>query len=93
MIGMLQAVAPFRHLDQPIRINVPHSKVPGGQGPSEKFLKQQAQSHGLGAGDAPAHKESGPPGDAPVAGDSYTSNIPGEQVNVGGQEINERPAQ
>ncbi|OJD39761.1 uncharacterized protein BKCO1_2000176 [Diplodia corticola] len=80
---------------------MPHSKVPGGQAPSDKFLKQQAQSHGLGADNAPAHKEGGAPGDAPVAGDSYTSNVgvgadatnvPGEQGDVG-QKINERPAQ
>lgn len=80
---------------------MPHSKTPGGQGPSDKYLKQQAQTHGLGADNAPGHKEGGAPGDAPVAGDSYTSNVgidngatnqPGEQGNIG-QKINERPAQ
>ncbi|KAJ9660335.1 hypothetical protein H2198_002643 [Neophaeococcomyces mojaviensis] len=48
-------------------------------------------AHGLGADNAPGHKQGGKPGDAPVAGDSYVSNVgvdagtnqPGESGNVG----------
>ncbi|KAF2218817.1 hypothetical protein BDZ85DRAFT_207272 [Elsinoe ampelina] len=67
---------------------MPHSKTPGGQAPSEKFQKQQAQTHGLGADNAPAHKDAPAPGEAPVAKDSgglstvgidAGSNQPGEK--------------
>ncbi|KAH8763676.1 hypothetical protein F5883DRAFT_715993 [Diaporthe sp. PMI_573] len=46
------------------------TKTAGGQEPSDKFLKQQAQAQGLGADNAPAHKEGHAPGEAPVASDS-----------------------
>ncbi|KAI3395198.1 hypothetical protein diail_1692 [Diaporthe ilicicola] len=46
------------------------TKTAGGQEPSDKFLKKQAQAQGLGAENAPAHKEGHAPGEAPVASDS-----------------------
>ncbi|KAK5074025.1 hypothetical protein LTS08_008037 [Lithohypha guttulata] len=68
-----------------------HSKTPGGAGASDKFKKQQAEKHGLGADNAPGHKDAAAPGEAPVAGDSYVSTVgidngtnqPGEKGNVG----------
>ncbi|KAK5947242.1 hypothetical protein PMZ80_001391 [Knufia obscura] len=70
---------------------MPHSKTPGGQAASAKFEKQQAQTHGTGADNAPGHTEAKKPGEAPVAGDSYAgtvgvdngTNQPGEAGNVG----------
>ncbi|PSK56817.1 hypothetical protein C1H76_0687 [Elsinoe australis] len=49
---------------------MPHSKTPGGQAASDKFQKQQAQTHGLGADNAPGHSEGKAPGETPVAKDS-----------------------
>ncbi|KAF2093738.1 hypothetical protein NA57DRAFT_81240 [Rhizodiscina lignyota] len=68
-----------------------HSKTPGGQAMSAKAAKKDAQAHGLGADNAPAHKEGHAPGEAPVASDSYNSNVgvdtrtnqPGERGDVG----------
>jgi hypothetical protein len=50
---------------------------------------------GLGADNAPAHKEGHVPGEAPVASDSYTASQPGTKVgekgNVG-QIVGEKPS-
>ncbi|PNS17559.1 hypothetical protein CAC42_8102 [Sphaceloma murrayae] len=55
---------------------MPHTKTPGGQAASDKFQKQQAQTHGLGADNAPGHTEGSKPGEVPVAKDSGTlSNV------------------
>ncbi|KAL1301969.1 hypothetical protein AAFC00_002424 [Neodothiora populina] len=54
---------------------MPHSKTPGGAGASAKFEKQQAQTHGTGADNAPGHTEASRPGEAPVASDSGISNV------------------
>ncbi|KAF4548987.1 Hypothetical protein D9617_24g017010 [Elsinoe fawcettii] len=54
---------------------MPHSKTPGGQAASDKFNKQQAQTHGLGADNAPGHKDAPAPGEAPVASDSGLSTV------------------
>ncbi|KAK7921388.1 hypothetical protein PG985_009410 [Apiospora marii] len=62
------------------------SKTPGSNNAaSDTFLKQQAEAKGLGADNAPAHKEAPAPGEAPVASDSgivgggNATNIPGEK--------------
>ncbi|KAF2157903.1 hypothetical protein K461DRAFT_290171 [Myriangium duriaei CBS 260.36] len=54
---------------------MPHTKTPGGQAASDKFQKQQAQTHGLGADNAHDAKPHPAPGSAPVAGDSTVSNV------------------
>ncbi|KAK7756374.1 hypothetical protein SLS62_001600 [Diatrype stigma] len=75
------------------------SKTPGqNQGAaSETFLKKQAAAQGLGAPNAPAHKEGHAPGEAPVASDSGvtnvgieggTTNIPGEK-GISGEPVRE----
>ncbi|KAJ0108173.1 hypothetical protein J7T55_000138 [Diaporthe amygdali] len=51
------------------------TKTAGGQEPSDKFLKHQAEAQGLGAETASAHKEGHAPGEAPVASDS---GLPGK---------------
>ncbi|GAW15133.1 hypothetical protein ANO14919_045420 [Xylariales sp. No.14919] len=52
------------------------SKTPGqNNAASDKFLKKQAESQGLGAPNAPAHKEGHRPGEAPVASDSGVTNV------------------
>ncbi|KAH8678202.1 hypothetical protein BX600DRAFT_545836 [Xylariales sp. PMI_506] len=79
------------------------SKTPGSNNAASKtFLKKQAEAQGLGAANAPAHKEPHAPGEAPVASDSGitdvgieggSTNIPGEKglkdVPVSGER--ERP--
>ncbi|KAK7977274.1 hypothetical protein PG996_003344 [Apiospora saccharicola] len=65
------------------------SKTPGSNNAaSDTFLKQQAEAKGLGADNAPAHKEAPAPGEAPVASDSgiiksgmdtNATNVPGEK--------------
>merc|ERR1712000_261877 len=71
---------------------MPHSKTPGGQAASDKFLKRDAETHGLGAENAPGHKEQSAPGERLAASGSYTStvgidnkatNVPGEKGNLG----------
>ncbi|CAN9138144.1 unnamed protein product [Alternaria alternata] len=55
---------------------MPHSKTPGqSNAASDKFNKQEAESKGLGASNAPAAKEGNAPGEAPVASDSGNSNV------------------
>ncbi|KAF3005139.1 hypothetical protein E8E13_010398 [Curvularia kusanoi] len=55
---------------------MPHSKTPGqSNAASDKFNKAQAEAKGLGASNAPAAKEQGKPGEAPVASDSGNSNV------------------
>ncbi|KAI4955396.1 hypothetical protein J4E91_001256 [Alternaria rosae] len=55
---------------------MPHSKTPGqSNAASDKFNKQEAESKGLGASNAPAAKEGHTPGEAPVASDSGNSNV------------------
>merc|ERR1712014_9424 len=77
------------------------SKTPGGQAASAKFQKQQQQTHGLGADNAPARKEGGVdevPGKAPVASDSGATNTgidpgtnqPGEK-GIKGEPVDPRP--
>ncbi|KAF1343604.1 hypothetical protein BDV97DRAFT_305848 [Delphinella strobiligena] len=51
------------------------SKTPGGQAASDKFAKQQAQTHGTGAENALSHTEPKGPGEAPVASDSGATNV------------------
>merc|ERR1712093_133687 len=53
------------------------SKTPGGQQPSAKYEKQQAEAQGLGAQNAPGHTEGTKPLDQPAAADS------GIPTNVG----------
>ena len=73
----------------------------GGQAASAKFQKQQQQTHGLGADNAPARKEGGVdevPGKAPVASDSGATNTgidpgtnqPGEK-GIKGEPVDPRP--
>ncbi|RYP45097.1 hypothetical protein DL768_008528 [Monosporascus sp. mg162] len=73
------------------------SKTPGQNqvAASDTFLKKQAQAQGLGAPNAPGHKEGHAPGEAPVASDSGstnvgieggTTNIPGEK-GISGQPL------
>ncbi|KAI1506719.1 hypothetical protein F5X99DRAFT_14169 [Biscogniauxia marginata] len=75
------------------------SKTPGQNGAaSDKFLKKQAEAQGLGAPNAPAHKEGHAPGEAPVASDSAAptgvgveggrTNVPGEK-GIGGVPVRE----
>ncbi|KAI0856873.1 hypothetical protein F4860DRAFT_491523 [Xylaria cubensis] len=75
------------------------SKTPGqNNAASDKFLKRQAEAQGLGAPNAPAHKEPHAPGEAPVASDSAlpgeygieggSTNIPGEK-GIGGVPVRE----
>ncbi|KAI1305502.1 hypothetical protein F5Y03DRAFT_395035 [Xylaria venustula] len=74
------------------------SKTPGqNNAASDKFLKKQAQAQGLGAPNAPAHKEGHRPGEAPVASDSGlttvgieggSTNVPGEK-GIGGVPVRE----
>ncbi|KAI1087843.1 hypothetical protein F5B19DRAFT_496975 [Rostrohypoxylon terebratum] len=69
------------------------SKNPGQKDAASKtFLKKQAEAQGLGAPNAPAHKEAHAPGEAPVASDSGitdvgieggTTNVPGEKGITG----------
>lgn len=68
------------------------NKTPGQtNAASDKFAKRDAAAKGLGADNAPAHKESGAPGEAPVASDSGLSNVgvdpsannPGEKGDLG----------
>ncbi|CAK4034429.1 Hypothetical predicted protein [Lecanosticta acicola] len=74
------------------------SKTPGGQAASAKFQKQQAESKGLGADNAPGHKEGKVPGEAPVASDSGSSavgiehgtNQPGEK-GISGKPVSSQP--
>ncbi|KAF2122502.1 hypothetical protein BDV96DRAFT_481229 [Lophiotrema nucula] len=55
---------------------MPHSKTPGqSNAASDKFLKQDAEAHGLGAPNAPARKDQPAPGERPVASDSGISNV------------------
>ncbi|KAF2266195.1 hypothetical protein CC78DRAFT_531849 [Lojkania enalia] len=55
---------------------MPHSKTPGrSNAASDKFLKKDAQAHGIGAPNAPAHKEQPAPGERPVASDSGNSSV------------------
>ncbi|KAK5561577.1 hypothetical protein LTR46_000382 [Exophiala xenobiotica] len=72
------------------------TKTPGGSAPSEKFMKKDAAAKGLGADNAPAHKEGHVPGEASVASDSYTASQPdtkvGEKGNVG-QIVGEKPSE
>ncbi|KKY15595.1 hypothetical protein UCRPC4_g06227 [Phaeomoniella chlamydospora] len=69
-----------------------HSKVPQTAGASEKFLKKDAQAHGFGASNAPAHKDQPAPGERPVASDSGktngATNVPGEK-GIGGVDVRE----
>ncbi|KAF7540274.1 hypothetical protein G7054_g1455 [Neopestalotiopsis clavispora] len=52
------------------------SKTPGQKhAASDKFLKQQVQTQGLGAENAHGHSEPHVPGEAPVASDSGISNV------------------
>ncbi|KAK4498181.1 hypothetical protein PRZ48_010838 [Zasmidium cellare] len=72
------------------------SKTPGGQAPSAKFQKQQAEKQGLGAENAPGRTEGldKQPGKAPVASDSGSTNVgveagtnqPGEK-GISGQPV------
>ncbi|KAF2084967.1 hypothetical protein K490DRAFT_68169 [Saccharata proteae CBS 121410] len=70
---------------------MPHSKTPGGQAASDKFLKKDAQTHGTGAPNAPGKTEQSAPGERAVASDSYNSSVgveagtnqPGEKGDVG----------
>ncbi|KAH9896335.1 hypothetical protein F4778DRAFT_783609 [Xylariomycetidae sp. FL2044] len=74
------------------------SKTPGqNNAASEKFVKKQAQAQGLGADNAPAHKEGHAPGEAPVASDSGltnvgidsgSTNVPGEK-GISGKPVRE----
>ncbi|KAK3067040.1 hypothetical protein LTS18_001339 [Coniosporium uncinatum] len=51
------------------------SKTPGqSQAASDKFNKQQEQTHGYGADNAPGRTEPKAPGEAPVASDSGSTN-------------------
>ncbi|KAI0025307.1 hypothetical protein F4780DRAFT_775290 [Xylariomycetidae sp. FL0641] len=64
------------------------SKTPGqNNAASDKFQKKQAQAQGLGADNAPAHKEGHAPGEAPVASDSGVTNvgIEGGSTNIPGE--------
>ncbi|TGJ87211.1 hypothetical protein E0Z10_g1513 [Xylaria hypoxylon] len=67
------------------------SKTPGqNNAASDKFLKKRAEgmsSQGLGAPNAPAHKQGHVPGEAPVASDSGITNvgIEGGSTNVPGE--------
>ncbi|KAI1084586.1 hypothetical protein F5B20DRAFT_522262 [Whalleya microplaca] len=64
------------------------SKTPGqSHAASDKFEKRQAEAQGLGAPNAPAHKEGHAPGEAPVASDSGITNvgIEGGSTNVPGE--------
>ncbi|GAB7355816.1 hypothetical protein MBLNU459_g6488t1 [Dothideomycetes sp. NU459] len=78
---------------------MPHTKTPGGQAASDKFQKQQAQTQGLGADNAPGHTEGKAPGEAPVASDSGVtdvgidngSNQPGEK-GVKGVPVSSEPS-
>jgi len=54
---------------------MPHTKTPGGQAASAKFQKQEAQTHGLGAENAPGHTQGTAPGEKPVASDSGSTNV------------------
>merc|ERR1712225_96434 len=62
------------------------SKTPGGQQPSAKYEKQQAEAQGLGAPNAPGHTEGTKPLDQPAAADS------GIPTNVGLTEITNNSA-
>ncbi|KAK8039459.1 hypothetical protein PG993_007870 [Apiospora rasikravindrae] len=66
------------------------TKTPGSTNvpASDTFLKKQAEAKGLGADNAPAHKDAPAPGEAPVASDSgiiksgmdtNATNVPGEK--------------
>ena len=65
--------------------------MPSNQQLIVNFNLTSRPAKGLGAESAPDHKDGPAPGDAPVAGDSYTStsgvqagtNQPGEKGNVG----------
>ncbi|KAI1349345.1 hypothetical protein F5Y01DRAFT_289340 [Xylaria sp. FL0043] len=64
------------------------SKTPGqNNAASDKFLKKQAEAQGLGAPNAPAHKEGHAPGEAPVASDSGITNVgtEGGSTNIPGE--------
>ncbi|KAI1135816.1 hypothetical protein F5Y05DRAFT_393367 [Hypoxylon sp. FL0543] len=64
------------------------SKTPGqNDAASETFKKKQAQAQGLGAPNAPAHKEGHAPGEAPVASDSGVTDvgIEGGSTNIPGE--------
>ncbi|KAI2463837.1 hypothetical protein F4781DRAFT_437004 [Annulohypoxylon bovei var. microspora] len=64
------------------------SKTPGQKdAASQTFLKKQAEAKGLGAPNAPAHKEPHVPGEAPVASDSGITDvgIEGGSTNVPGE--------
>ncbi|KAF2252618.1 hypothetical protein BU26DRAFT_562346 [Trematosphaeria pertusa] len=55
---------------------MPHSKTPGqSNAAAPSFLKKDAEAHGLGAPNAPAHKEQPAPGERPVASDSGNANV------------------
>ncbi|KAG8530948.1 uncharacterized protein KY384_004305 [Bacidia gigantensis] len=77
---------------------MPHSKTPGGQAASAKFLKQEAQKHGEGATNAAGHTDGKQPGEASVASDSGNvgvgiekgTNQPGEK-GIGGPNIGPVP--
>lgn len=69
-----------------------------------RLVPDTPSAQGLGAHNAPGHTEGHAPGDAPVAGDSYTSTVgaeagtnqPGEKGNVGqvvGEKASERMGQ
>merc|ERR1712072_461167 len=89
------------HADHTLLSITMASKTPGGQAASAKFQKQQQQTHGLGADNAPARKEGGVdevPGKAPVASDSGATNTgidpgtnqPGEK-GIKGEPVDPRP--
>ncbi|RYP70542.1 hypothetical protein DL771_005361 [Monosporascus sp. 5C6A] len=65
------------------------SKTPGQNqvAASDTFLKKQAEVQGLGAPNAPAHKDGHAPGEAPVASDSGSTNvgIEGGSTNIPGE--------
>ncbi|TKA61392.1 hypothetical protein B0A49_12648 [Cryomyces minteri] len=79
---------------------MPHSKTPGGQQASDKFLKQEVQTHGHGADNAPGHTAGTAPGEKPVASDSGNTNVgidsgsnqPGEK-GIGGPTVTVVPNQ
>jgi len=74
------------------------SKTPGGQAASDKFLKKDAEKHGLGAPNAPGHTEGSAPGEKPVASDSGNTRVgvesgtnqPGEK-GIGGPAVSSKP--
>ncbi|KAK5170418.1 uncharacterized protein LTR77_005006 [Saxophila tyrrhenica] len=78
------------------------SKTPGGQAASAKFQKQQQQTHGIGADNAPGKTEGNTvdktPGKAPVASDSGSTGVgveggtnqPGEK-GIKGEPVDSQP--